>query len=348
MKLIVLVIYVLCEFEGIVSSENDEIINSISSKSIYSPEIHAELFSPSLGLTWDHYLTLDEINNFIDHVGEKYSDFVTVHVAGYSDEGNPIKIVEVLSGNRSANKIWIDGGIHGREWVTPSAMLLILFQLVVRRESNSEAMRGVDFYVCPVINPDGFDYSRRFSKFWRKNRRVINNHCLGVDLNRNWIYQPEHSDVHEEKCRDIYPGPFPFSEPETQALKTFLEQNKNNMKAFLTFHTFGEMIMIPYGYKSALPEDYDDLERLANHIVQNITLHGGPQYKVVNTYDYSGFSVGGLDDYAKEVLGIKYTYTVELRDNGTYYFFLPEHLILPTSIDALVVAATVAEEVYRI
>ncbi|XP_022189224.2 carboxypeptidase B [Nilaparvata lugens] len=344
MKLLVLLICISSILKGTVALEFGEVSSRIS-RPIYSPDDFLELFKYSSGFAWDHYPSFDEINDFIDYLGETYSDFVTVYLAGCSGEGRPIKVVHVKSGNCSANRIWIDGGIHGREWVTPSAVLLILFQLVERRESNSETIRGVDFFVCPIINPDGYEYSREFSNYWRKNRRKTETGCVGVDLNRNWIYQPEHRNTSGESCQELYPGPRPFSEPETQAIKTFLDQNRVNFKAFLTFHTYGQMIMYPYGYKAELPEDHDDLQRLATHIVQNISYHGGPQYKVVNTYNHSGFSVGGLDDYAKEVLGIKYTYTVELRDTGTYIFFLPRRLILPTSIDALVVAMTVAEQV---
>jgi len=36
---------------------------------------------------------------------------------------------------------------------------------------------------------------------------------------------------------------------------------------------------------------------------------------------------GSSDDWVRAVAGVKYTYTVELRDNGTYGFLLPAELI---------------------
>ena len=44
----------------------------------------------------------------------------------------------------------------------------------------------------------------------------------------------------------------------------------------------------------------------------------------------SDSAAGGSDDYAKGGAGIKYSYTVELRDTGTYGFLLPTTLIKPT------------------
>ena len=41
-------------------------------------------------------------------------------------------------------------------------------------------------------------------------------------------------------------------------------------------------------------------------------------------------AAGGADDWAKGSAKIKYTYTVELRDDGRYGFVLPARYIIPT------------------
>ncbi|KAK3610302.1 hypothetical protein CHS0354_029768 [Potamilus streckersoni] len=40
-------------------------------------------------------------------------------------------------------------------------------------------------------------------------------------------------------------------------------------------------------------------------------------------------AAGGSDDYAKGSAGVKYSYTLELRDTGVHGFVLPENQILP-------------------
>jgi carboxypeptidase T len=42
-------------------------------------------------------------------------------------------------------------------------------------------------------------------------------------------------------------GPTPFSEPETQAVRNFI-QNQRRLKATLDFHAFSELILFPWGY----------------------------------------------------------------------------------------------------
>src|SRR5258708_935258 len=50
----------------------------------------------------------------------------------------------------------------------------------------------------------------------------------------------------------------PFSEPESMALKDFL--NKHPVKAYITLHSYSQLWLIPYGHKKkTYPDDYDDL-----------------------------------------------------------------------------------------
>jgi len=45
---------------------------------------------------------------------------------------------------------------------------------------------------------------------------------------------------------------------------------------------------------------------------------------------FSDIASGASDDWAKGVAGIKYSYTIELRDAGKYGFLVPETAIEPT------------------
>lgn len=55
-------------------------------------------------------------------------------------------------------------------------------------------------------------------------------------------------------------------------------------------------------------------------------------------------AAGASDDWAKS-LGIKYSYTVELRDKGRHGFVLPAHLIESTAKEAEAFVFTVAKTV---
>lgn len=55
---------------------------------------------------------------------------------------------------------------------------------------------------------------------------------------------------------------------------------------------------------------------------------------------------GGSDDWAYD-LGIKYSFTFELRDTGTYGFLLPPREIKPTCLEALSAVKEIAQHVLQ-
>lgn len=52
---------------------------------------------------------------------------------------------------------------------------------------------------------------------------------------------------------------------------------------------------------------------------------------------------GGSDDWAKGVVGMKYAYTIELRDQGRYGFVLPASFIDMTAKEAWAATKVIAE-----
>ena len=68
------------------------------------------------------------------------------------------------------------------------------------------------------------DIRGREYKIWRKNMRASGSAVYGVDLNRNYSHGwggPGSS----EFASEIFRGFSPFSEPETKAIKNFVEEN---------------------------------------------------------------------------------------------------------------------------
>lgn len=86
-------------------------------------------------------------------------------------------------------------------------------------------------------------------RLWRKNRRHTEGaECTGTDLNRNFEYQWMVAGATNNSCDQIYAGPEAFSEPEARAIRDwFLSHQDENVKLYLTFHSYGEMILYPWG-----------------------------------------------------------------------------------------------------
>jgi hypothetical protein len=134
----------------------------------------------------------------------------------------------------------------------------------------------------------------------------------GVDLNRNYDYQWQSgsSDLGSE----IYKGPAPFSEPETQAIRNLVLSH--NFTYAISFHSGAELILYPWGWTRTHPPDAVKFIQIAQNL-SSIT--GG------TTYEQSSdlyISYGTWDDW---MYGIKHVFalTCEIFSNDTFEVVKP-------------------------
>ncbi|RZF47909.1 hypothetical protein LSTR_LSTR011885 [Laodelphax striatellus] len=294
-------------------------------------------------ITWDCYYDFDDFNKYYNYLREVYGSIVTILLAGYSYEGRPISIIKISSGEPNATKVWIDGGTQGNEWISSSAVTFVLKELIENRQAHGINMKKIDFYIAPFINPDGYVYSRQSDRFWAKNRKKFeDDQCFGVNLNHNWNSHWGEEKVYRENiCSWKYPGPFPFSEPETRAVSEFLVRHAKNLKVFISFQAYGHTMEYPFGYTDEEPKDVGRLKEAAELANGAVERAGSPKYKISSMFENDGYSTGNMIDWVKGELGIKYVYNVQLRNDDQQWFITRPENILPTSIDALQIVKSI-------
>ena len=64
-------------------------------------------------------------------------------------------------------------GIHAREWISPAVVTYMMRELTENITGQQELVEGLDWYIVPVVNPDGYAYSWTDDRLWRKTRREI-------------------------------------------------------------------------------------------------------------------------------------------------------------------------------
>ncbi|XP_072418983.1 carboxypeptidase A1-like [Chiloscyllium punctatum] len=279
------------------------------------------------------YHTLEEIYTWMDSFVASNSGLVSKMQIGTTFENRPIYVLRFSTGGINRPAIWINFGIHAREWISPATSLWLANKFVSeygKDTSVTSLLNTMDLYLELVTNPDGFQFTHTNNRMWRKTRSTYaGNACTGVDPNRNFDANFGGPGASGNSCSSTYHGPYVSSEKEVKAIVDFVKSH-GNFKVFIDVHSYSQLLMFPYGYTSTQPKDYGELLDLSKISVDSLTsLHGtkyryGPIFTTI--YQSSGSSI----DWAYDQ-GIKYAFCFELRDTGRYGFILPANQIIPTA-----------------
>ncbi|XP_065567977.1 carboxypeptidase B-like [Artemia franciscana] len=219
-------------------------------------------------------------------------------------------------------------------------------EMVENYAAHPEVVDNVDWYFMPLINPDGYEFSRTDNRMWRKTRSTTSiAGCYGADPNRNWDFHWAEGGTSSYPCSEIYTGPVPFSEIEMANVRDAILARASQLRIYLTVHSYGQMLLIPWGYDAVYPEDYPELEELGLAATDALTAVYNTKYDVGCSGVIYGPAVGASDDWNKGVAGIKYSYTLELPDNGRYGFLLPATEIMPVAVETWEFFKVLAERI---
>jgi len=160
----------------------------------------------------------------------------------------------------SKSGIFFNGMHHGKEPVSMMMNIYIILHLLsLPKEYLHLFLSSTNIYFLPVVNIDAFKYNTlnyKDNQYFsvRKNRRIHSNTTcssenIGVDLNRNYdFYFGYNNDGSSGKpCSGDYRGEYPFSEPETNNIKNFVDSHPN-IKIVYNYHTYGNLIITPFNY----------------------------------------------------------------------------------------------------
>ncbi|XP_066599613.1 uncharacterized protein [Prorops nasuta] len=319
--------------------EFENLMNAINA--IYIPYIdnvqdliqEEKSFSRSMEFDFNNYHTLDVIYQHLENVAASNKE-VEVVVGGKTYEGRPIKGVKVSfkAGNPG---VFIEGGIHAREWITLSTVLYILYQLLHSTDPEVRALaESHDWYIFPSFNPDGYVYTHTKNRLWRKTVKPYG-YCKGTDPNRNFGFKWMQGGASSNPCSETHAGPAPYSEPEIQSMSEYIRSISDKFYVYLSFHSYSQLLLFPYGHTSAHLENYDELKTIGTKTIQALAKRYGTKYVTGNIAETIYVATGGSIDWIKGVLKKQIVYTYELRDQGKYGFLLPPNQIIPTGQETL-------------
>jgi len=244
---------------------------------------------------------------------------------GSSYNGRDVPALTIRSGNKPL--VYLDSLIHCREWLAGATTLSIANRLITGTDAEAARLRdNYNWYIAPVINPDGYVYTWNNERLWRKNREPNQgSSCVGTDLNRNFDASWRFSGTSTLPCSDTYGGPSAGSAIETQNVQNKLNElaASDNLYGVVSYHAYANMWLHAYGYttiaggstcaRSAYHNQINAVALAARNAIQSTggqSWQYGPVCSVI--YPASGSTV----DYCHDKSGMVYAFTPEVRGNS--------------------------------
>lgn len=119
------------------------------------------------------YHRLYGIENYLRNLVTRFPEKVIVSSFGKSFEKRNLTLVRISESlishknatrrrNRSKPVIYIQGGIHAREWISPATVIYLVNYFTQFSDSDPTIKRLLnyfEFWFVPIVNPDGYEYT---------------------------------------------------------------------------------------------------------------------------------------------------------------------------------------------
>ncbi len=332
-------------------ARGDASIQSISGYACY--ETVEESFAAAQGFA----TSFPNLAQWLD-VGDSWQK--TQGLGGYD-----IRVLKLTNSATGGTKprLFINSAIHAREYTTAPLVLEFARWLVNGYGNNADATWIMDHHEVHLMlqaNPDGRKKAEG-GLSWRKNTNT--NYCgatsnsRGADLNRNFSFGWNSTGGQGSSgnaCDDTYRGPTAGSEPETQALQSYLRSIFPDRRGpnpgdaapadtsgiHLDIHSYSQLVLWPWGTTSTPAPNGTALQTMGRRLAY---FNGYTPQQSIGLYPTDGTSDG--PSYGE--LGVA-AFTIEL---GTSFFescTTYNNSTKPMNLPALIYSAKVVRAPYQI
>ena len=208
------------------------------------------------------YHDFAELTAEVNQVGADHPAIAQKFVVGQSYQGRDIMAVRIsdnVAVDEGEPEVLFTHSQHAREILTVEMAVYLLNLFTDNYGSDSHITQLVNsrvIWIMPNVNPDGTEYDKTATGFrsWRKNRQPnAGSSAIGTDLNRNWNYNWGCCGGSSgTTSSETYRGAAPESAPEVKVVADFVRSRviggQQRITANIDFHTYGELILWPYGY----------------------------------------------------------------------------------------------------
>jgi hypothetical protein len=244
---------------------------------------------------FDSLRTYNEHVQFMSDLAATYPDLAEMISLGQSVQGREMYALHITGDSEVKPGVIYYGAEHGNEQAPASVMAYIAEHLLANYDSDPEVaylVDNVDWYILPIMNVDGYVSYSRYNAHY-------------VDLNRNWDGPGS--------GQDPYGGPYPFSEPETTALRDFMLTHPR-VRVHVDLHGYVPWIMWPWGHTPTHCPDHSTFQSLGSEMRSLVQAAGGGWYDIGTIYEVAYPTSGCSCNYAYGELNL-WSFGIEVLDD---------------------------------
>ncbi len=257
------------------------------------------------------YKTPDEIAEILNRFHSLYPNITKLESIGKSIEGRDIWAMKISDNPDTLEleepAVLFNSMHHAREVMSPEVSLDIIETLLTKYNTDKQIQTWVNqnqIWILPMFNVDGNNKMWEKDRWWRKNNRG----GYGVDLNRNYP-------TGWNKCRgssgwrwsQTYRGKNPASEPETQAMMSFVAKIRPVFD--ISYHSYSELVIYPFGCSPERTPTQEVVERIGKEVASKLDYTAGTAWELL--YNADGGDIDWMYD-AYQVI----PFVIELNSNS--------------------------------
>ncbi len=270
------------------------------------------------------YRTFSEIELVLDSIYNAHPEIVTPKWSiGSSIEGRPIWVIKISDSpntDEDEPEAYYYACHHAREVITPEVLIYFMRYLTDNYGVDPEVTYLVDnreLFFSPCLNPDGYVYNEVYwpdgGGLWRKNRRDNGDESFGVDINRNYGYAWGYDDDGSSPLTwsETYRGSAPFSEPEIQAQRDFI--NSRHFRIIANYHSAAGIFLYPWGYDEIYTPDEEVFAALGDTVYGMTEYPPGPPWLLLYPVNGGSFDWEYGEQTTKEKI---YAFCIEVGSSS--------------------------------
>ncbi len=315
------------------------------------------------------YRTVEEIYASLSNLQTNFPDLFKIVDIGDSWEkvqldGSPgYDILAAVLTNKTIGgdkpRFMLIGSIHAREYATAETVIRFAEKLLNDYGVDPDVTWLIDnfeLHIIPMANPDGRKIAETGIS-WRKNTDnndgCNNSNYWGTDLNRNSSFGWGGAGSSVNPCDETYHGPSAASEPEIQAIQTYVESLFLDMRGpnssdpapldttgiLISLHSYGQLVLWPWGNTFTNAPNHTQLQTLGRKLAHFTSYY--PE-QASGLYTVSG----STDDWSYGELGVA-SYTIEMGTNFFQACESFENEIYPQANQSLEYAFKAIQAPYR-